>query len=237
MIEELERMFQTVRRLAWAIPLLLVIGLGLGSAAYHGLTLDGPAFIVGPRTDTDTLAARAKVASRTILEGRATEAWVERYQRDVRPVEGVLLRRGVDAALARRVAWPLLEEAERKGLDPATVLAVVLIESNGRPDAESFVGARGLMQVMPAHEGRWRECTGDLYDIEANLCYGTSILKDMLDRYPGERRALLAYNGCRRGTNTPNCHTYPDKIARLRGDIAGWWGENSRAQTVSGGLR
>jgi soluble lytic murein transglycosylase-like protein len=110
------------------------------------------------------------------------------------------------------VAWPLVENSYERGLDPATVVAILLIESSGRPDATSFMGARGLMQVMPMHQGRWQGCGEDLYDIESNLCYGTSILAWLLGRNGGdERRALLAYNGCVRGTNTPNCHTYPDQ--------------------------
>ncbi|MFW6331590.1 MAG: lytic transglycosylase domain-containing protein, partial [Gemmatimonadota bacterium] len=156
-------------------------------------------------------------------DGRDTEEYVRLYQNHVRPVEQSLARWGLAAELARRVAWPLVENAYERGLDPATVVAIVLVESSGRPSATSFVGARGLMQVMPMHKGRW-DCGPDLYDIESNLCYGTSILADNLDRFGGdERRALLAYNGCVRGTNTPDCHTYPDKVRRLRDRVRREW--------------
>jgi soluble lytic murein transglycosylase-like protein len=101
---------------------------------------------------------------------------------------------------------------------------VLLVESGGRPRATSPVGARGLMQVMPVHQGRWIGCSGDLYDIDQNLCYGTSILAWYYQRFRGdERRALLGYNGCVRGTNTPDCHTYPDKVRRLRQEIRAEW--------------
>jgi len=61
-------------------------------------------------------------------------------------------------------------------------------------------------------------------DIENNLCYGTSILAALLRRYDGdEERALLAYNGCVRGTNTPNCHNYPARVARLREQVRREW--------------
>jgi soluble lytic murein transglycosylase-like protein len=77
------------------------------------------------------------------------------------------------------------------------------------------------MQIMPSWAGHWRTCGRDLYDIEGNLCAGTRILAYYLRRSGGdERRALLGYNGCVRGSNTPNCHTYPDKIARIRRQVA-----------------
>jgi hypothetical protein len=76
------------------------------------------------------------------------------------------------------------------------------------------------MQVMPFWGGKWRGCGGDLYAIDDNLCNGTSILAWYLRRNPNdERKALLGYNGCVRGTVTPNCFTYPDKIMRLRHQI------------------
>jgi soluble lytic murein transglycosylase-like protein len=76
------------------------------------------------------------------------------------------------------------------------------------------------MQVMPSWAGHWRGCGRNLYDIEDNLCHGTRILAWYIERFGGdERRALLGYNGCVRGTNTPNCKTYPDKIDRVRRQI------------------
>jgi hypothetical protein len=51
--------------------------------------------------------------------------------------------------------------------------------------------------------------------------YGVYILEEYLKPKEGQglreaqvRRGLLKYNGCVRGTNTPNCRTYPDKIER-----------------------
>src|SRR5690606_13829499 len=144
-------------------------------------------------------------------------------QDHVAPVARGLRRVGAKAARARRMPWPPVDHASRTGLAPATVPSVVVVESRGRPDATSPVGARGLMQVMPAHAGRWAGCDRDaraLYDIEQNICYGTSILADFMKAYRGdERRALLGYNGCIRGTYTPDCFRYPDKVAQVRRTI------------------
>jgi soluble lytic murein transglycosylase-like protein len=134
-------------------------------------------------------------------------------------VEKVLHRRGVGRTTARQIAWPLVAHSYERGLDPAFVVSIMLNESGGRPTATSPVGARGLMQVMPSWTGHWRDCGRNLYDIEANLCNGTSILAWYLRRASDERRALLGYNGCVRGTNTPNCARYPDRIIRLKQQI------------------
>ena len=84
------------------------------------------------------------------------------------------------------------------------------------PQARSFVGARGLMQVMPFHAGKWKGCTSaDLFSIDSNICHGTSILADLIKRSPTVSRALQRYNGCVKGTNTPNCGTYSGKVLKF----------------------
>lgn len=219
MIEGLERLFRRVLLLPILLPVLLFGGWGLGKVTAKGIALPEGAPIrvasagTTPRAQLEALSAyMGGVRS----EGKDTEEYVLLYQNHVKPVESSLTKWGVEPDLARQVAWPLVENSYERGLDPATVVAIVLVESSGRPGATSFVGARGLMQIMPLHEGHWG-CGPDMYEIEANLCYGTSILAWNLDRFDGdERRALLAYNGCVRGTNTPNCHTYPDKVRGLR---------------------
>lgn len=228
MVDELELLLKRALVLPVVLlPILLFTGLGLGRVTARGIMLpeDAPVRIAAaaqtPRAQLEALSAYM-ADMRT--EGHDTEEYVLLYRNHVRPVEQALQERGVSAGLARRVAWPLVENAYERGLDPATVVAVLLIESSGRPDATSFVGARGLMQVMPLHRGQWDGCGDDLYDIDSNLCYGTSILAWLLGRFKGdERRALLAYNGCVRGTNTPNCHTYPNKVNHLREQIQRGW--------------
>jgi soluble lytic murein transglycosylase-like protein len=228
LVDELERLLRRAVLVPLALlPVLLLTGLTVGRATARGIALpdDVPVRIAAaaytPRHQLEALSATMGAVR---AKGADTEEYVLLYRNHVRPVERSLQDWGLDPALARRVAWPLVENTYERGLDPATVVAILLIESSGRPNATSFMGARGLMQVMPMHQGRWHGCGEDLYDIEHNICYGTSILAWLLGRHGGdERRALLAYNGCVRGTNTPNCHTYPNRVKRLRDRIQAEW--------------
>jgi soluble lytic murein transglycosylase-like protein len=100
--------------------------------------------------------------------------------------------------------------------------AVVLVEDPMLdPDVQSSQGAVGLMQVMPFHAGRWDCGSADLTDLDANVCHGARIFRDYLVRAGGNiDRALLAYNGCVRGLNTPDCHKYPSHVYSNAGRAA-----------------
>lgn len=112
-----------------------------------------------------------------------------------RPVEGRPF-----AALIETVA-------HKHGIDPALIHAVVEAESGYRPGARSLVGARGLMQVMPA-TGRELgvASAARLFDPQANLEAGVKYLKGLLAQFNGDlTSALAAYNAG------------PGAVARYRG--------------------
>jgi len=212
------------RRVSWALaPVLLAVTLlGASAARLYG---DGdvvPGLSGGKRAplEADALLERARRTAEVL------EAAERYYEREVAPLESVLLRYRNDPVLVHRIALSLVREASRAGLEPRLLLAVMLVENPGLdPRARSVVGARGLMQVMPLHEGRWSACRGDPGSVETNICYGAQIFADNLRRSGGNvERALLAYNGCVRGTNTPNCHEYPNHVyARAgRASIQAW---------------
>lgn len=120
-----------------------------------------------------------------------------------------------DPQAANRIAGAIVDEGTRRNLDPALLVGVLLTEdATLDTTARSSVGARGLMQVMPGHAGKWGCGSRNLLSIESNICHGASILQDNMRSSPNTRVALLKYNGCVRGTNTPNCHSYPDKVMR-----------------------
>lgn len=95
----------------------------------------------------------------------------------------------------------IVREADRNGLDPRLVAAVIFAESTFNPRATSPVGARGLMQVMPG-TGRWLlerrgerlARTADLYEPELNVALGTSYLAELIGRFGSVEHALVAYN-------------------------------------------
>ncbi len=112
--------------------------------------------------------------------------------------EARLMRYVKDAPTRLRILQNVYAEANRQGLDPDLVLAVMHVESYFDPYAISRVGAQGLMQVMPF----WRRELGreqdNLTHIETNIRYGTTILAHYLERSKGDLvDALGRYNGSR----------------------------------------
>lgn len=86
--------------------------------------------------------------------------------------------------------------ANRAGLQPEVVLAVIEVESSFNRFAVSRVGAQGLMQVMPFWKHEIGRPDDNLIDLETNLKYGCAILKHYLDKSNGHLAdALARYNG------------------------------------------
>jgi hypothetical protein len=216
----------------------LMMGLGWGSGRPGSMAIAGLVLIILGGTaavhgGNRSLAAR--VAAVDGLEARAQhvsglfDGVEDLYAEQVEPIERVLLGyRSDDPQLVRRVAVALVREARRTQLEPRLLLAVLLVENPWiDPGAASPVGAQGLMQVMPFHRGQWKPCAPRLDDIDANICHGARIFAWNLKASNGNiDKALLRYNGCVRGTNTPDCHQYPYHVyARAgRASVVGWRG-------------
>jgi soluble lytic murein transglycosylase-like protein len=83
--------------------------------------------------------------------------------------------------------------AQRYGLDPVLFSALVEQESGWDPQATSRVGAKGLCQLM---DGTARDLgVSNPYDPQQSLDGGARYLRQMLDRFGGDRaKALAAYN-------------------------------------------
>jgi hypothetical protein len=133
----------------------------------------------------------------------------------------VLRRYTSNGENADRIAQAVVTESNKKQIDPTLLVGVMLVEDNTlNPHARSFVGARGLMQVMPFHRGQWGCDSKDLYSIEGNICHGVSVLADAIKNAPNLNVALQRYNGCVRGTNTPGCGNYSSKVLKARARTA-----------------
>jgi hypothetical protein len=85
------------------------------------------------------------------------------------------------------------------GLDPLLIIAVMAVESRFNPIAESVMGAKGLMQIIPRyHVDKFRVYGGEKYavfDPETNILVGTQILKDYLAQTGSLNGALQLYVG------------------------------------------
>jgi len=83
-------------------------------------------------------------------------------------------------------------------VDPLLVLAVMAIESRYNPVAESVMGAKGLMQVIPKyHLDKLSHHGGEhtLLDPEVNILVGTQILREYHRRLGDLESALQMYAG------------------------------------------
>ena len=93
-------------------------------------------------------------------------------------------------------------EAQRKGVDPYLVAALIRQESAFDADARSHANAQGLMQLLPREArkyarkeklSRWRP--KNIYNPEINIRLGVAYLADTLQRFNGRLElALAAYN-------------------------------------------
>ncbi|MFI3157200.1 MAG: transglycosylase SLT domain-containing protein [Methylococcaceae bacterium] len=92
--------------------------------------------------------------------------------------------------------------AYRQDLDPAIVFGLIRQESIFNKDAESSVGARGLMQVMPKTgmqiardlKEKWQS-DSSLFNPDVNVRYGAFYYKQLLKQFHGHfALAIAAYN-------------------------------------------
>lgn len=109
-------------------------------------------------------------------------------------------------------AW---RAAARTGLDPLLVLAVIAVESRFNPLAESAMGAKGLMQIIPRyHRTKLAEHGGDqaVLDPESNIQVGARILQEYIHRTGTLEGGLQLYNGASRDESA----SYAQKVMSER---------------------
>jgi soluble lytic murein transglycosylase-like protein len=130
----------------------------------------------------------------TIQVGAATPD-----QRDQRAVTEFIAKR---YRVAQDAAASFVAAAYRAGgewkVDPLLILAVVAVESRYNPVAESNLGAKGLMQVIPKfHADKLVEHGGEsaLLDPHVNIQVGAQILREYLRRFGETETALQMYAG------------------------------------------
>lgn len=95
--------------------------------------------------------------------------------------------------IARANGVDILRTTVGTRVSPALVLAVISVESSGRPDAVSPAGAEGLMQLMPATADRFG--VQESLDPSQNIKGGVKYLDWLMEEFDGDPIIVLAaYN-------------------------------------------
>lgn len=108
-----------------------------------------------------------------------------------------------DNTRPRPYAAEVRQAAERHGVDPDLLYAVMRVESVYQRRIVSYAGAVGLMQIMPRtgsliarQRGNTEFSTAELLDPATNIDFAAWYLRSLIDRFDGRLAlAVAAYNG------------------------------------------
>jgi soluble lytic murein transglycosylase-like protein len=145
------------------------------------------------------LAPSPVACAPAIADEKITESAEERLAAGERVLAAYLARRFVLVPEAVALVVSAAHRAAQEvGLDPLLVLAVISVESSFNPIAESAMGAKGLMQIIPRyHRAKLLEAGGEeaVLDPEANIHVGVRILQEYVYRRGTLEAGLQYYNG------------------------------------------
>jgi len=195
----------------WSLPNL---SLSLALAASAGLLV------------LDSDQARAPSAPQAV-QSCIPESDLADLARD--PAQDILVRYlsrrfQIASEATERMVGVSFQVAREAGLDPLLVLAVISVESRFNPIAESVMGAKGLMQIIPKyHRARLSEYGGEaaIFDPESNIRVGTEILRDYVQRAGTLEAGLQFYNGAMRDSSAQYAQRVMAERARLLVALSG----------------
>ena len=180
---------------------------GVDSAMARANLLEQLGLAADARREYDHLERHARRSVGVALSAAAAFLAHDNGGRTIRLATEALRRTKKPDGTLYRLMYPLPYketirfESDAHGLEPALVAALIRQESSFFPLATSAVGARGLMQIMPAVGRRstiarsaevWSDAL--LYQPDVSLRLGTAHLASLLARYRDPARALAAYN-------------------------------------------
>ncbi|HEX8500785.1 MAG TPA: lytic transglycosylase domain-containing protein [Pyrinomonadaceae bacterium] len=122
--------------------------------------------------------------------------------------------------------------AERFKVDPDLIKAVIKKESNYHSKAVSPMGARGLMQLMPATAASLG--VKDIFDPEQNIMGGTKYLAGLLKMFKGDVRLALAAYNAGEGAVLAHLPNRPDVNSYVGGSGRRWTVSEEAAQRAQG---
>lgn len=176
-----------------------LIGLGVAAASMPLIRASAPHAAHEPEAPTDRTPASpaaAAAATRAAQPDRDVDAEVGAHWSNVD--RSNTIQSAVDSYdISPELASQIYDHATDAGVDPKLAYGLVKTESDFRNTAVSNVGARGLTQLMPA-TARWLKPgtrPADLFEPKTSLQVGFKYLRQLIDRYDGNRHlALTAYN-------------------------------------------
>ena len=148
-------------------------------------------------------AARLAMIKETLMKSVSGEDIVELGRREIE--KGLEARRHWGSMVAavnpsltsfevNEIGRAVLRYSSQYELPPQLLVAIIMVESNGRVFAVSPKGAEGLMQVMPF----WKSelgIEGTLFDIDNNIRAGAHILAEYIRERGFENGIARYYRG------------------------------------------
>ena len=174
-------------------------GLRLGGAAVHGMGAMDLALIVPLHT--------AEVVTALVDPNEGRNRAIGEY---------LARRYRVSSEMTTNIVAKAHAAGTELKLDPMLILAVIAVESRFNPIAESVMGAKGLMQVIPRyHTDKFGPLGGEkaAFDPEANITVGAKILKEYIRRTGDVADALQMYVGA---SSDENENGYSAKVIAER---------------------
>lgn len=175
-------------RPATALMLALAAGFVLSSSAPFG-----PIRLV---TAEAPLEAAAEPAQSSPAVAAPAQPAATRGQHVAALAKVIARRYRISTAATMEYVGLAFREAERHGLDPFLVVALMAVESSFNPIAESHAGAVGLMQVIPHyHTDKFDAVNESVLHPPTNIRVGARVLKEYVRRAGGLVDGLQMYNG------------------------------------------
>jgi soluble lytic murein transglycosylase-like protein len=186
----LSRLYSLTKAALALFGLAAAFGLMLLPSERHLLRTTLPELVSEPAA-----AEPSAVAGGTIDPGMV-ETLQEREQRAL--AEYIARRWRIAESAATTFVSAAYRAGKQHSVDPVLILSVMAIESRYNPVAESVVGAKGLMQIIPKyHLDKLLNHGGEeaLLDPEVNIQVGAQILREYYRRLGDQEAALQRYAG------------------------------------------